>query len=266
EQLVAIADEHEDVALASTARARVEAARLDLSYTTVRAPIAGRAGRAQVTEGALVSAAAGTLMTTIEQVDPIFVNFSLPSSEVLAIRRDSASGELALPDLGNVEVRLVLQDGTLHGPAGRLDFLDLAVDEATGTTALRAEVPNPGRTLVPGQFVRVRVEAGVRPDALLVPQRAVTVTPQGASVLVVDAEGAAQSRPVELGALAGGSWRIESGLSAGDRVIVDGLQKVQPGMPVTVAAGEAGTGAAPGAEGAPAGDAADAEPAATAER
>lgn len=223
----------------AAAEAGVEAARLDLGYTTARAPIAGRAGRAEVTEGALVDDAEGTLLTRVEQIDPIYVNFSLSSSEVLRLRREAASGALDLPRLDRVPVRLVLEDGTLYGPAGQLDFLDLGVDQETGSTALRAEVPNPDRLLLPGQFVRVRIDAGVRPDGLLVPQRAVAVSPEGASVLVVGEGDVAEARPVELGPLQGGSWLIESGLVAGERVVVDGLQKVQPGQPVQVAGGAA---------------------------
>ncbi|HEX2254443.1 MAG TPA: efflux RND transporter periplasmic adaptor subunit [Thermoanaerobaculia bacterium] len=242
------------------ARARVQAARLDLGYTTVRAPISGRAGRAQVTEGALVSAASATLLTTIEQIDPIYANFSLSSAELLKVRQGIASGEIEMPELGRVQVRLVLEDGTLYGPTGHLDFLDLAINETTGTTALRADFPNPESTLLPGQFVRVRIDAGVRPAALLIPQRAVTVTPQGASVMVVGDDDVVENRPVKLGALQGDSWLIEEGLSGGERVVVAGIQKVQPGQPVRVtsdgapAAGgpEAGQDAAAGA--APAAD------------
>lgn len=215
-------------------RAQVEAAQLSLSYTTVTAPIAGRAGRAQVTEGALVSASSGTLMTTIEQTDPIYANFSQSSSDMLALRRESNSGKLRVPALRNVVVHLVLQDGTAYGHPGRLNFLDLAIDEATGTTALRAEFPNPDRLLLPGQFVRVQIDAGVRSDGLLVPQRAVSVTPQGATVTVVGDGDVATIRPVKVGDLQGGSWVILDGLAPGDRVIVDGLQKVQPGQPVRI--------------------------------
>lgn len=220
-------------------RAQVEAARLNLSYTTVTAPISGRAGRAEVTEGALVNAASATLLTRIEQLDPIYVNFSQSSAELLAIRREVTSGELQVPALRQVAARLVLEDGSVYGHPGHLNFFDLSIDEATGTTAFRAEFPNPDRTLLPGQFVRVRIEAGVRPEGLLIPQRAVTVTPQGANVMVVGANGVVESRPVKLGELQGGSWLILSGLAAGDRVIVDGLQKAQPGKPVRVVAGDA---------------------------
>jgi membrane fusion protein (multidrug efflux system) len=226
------------------AQAQVDAARLSLGYTTVTAPIAGRAGRAQVTEGALVSAASATLLTTIEQVDPIYVNFSQSSSDPLALRTEIAAGTLKLPALERTVVRLVLEDGSDYPLPGHLDFLDMNIDEATGTTALRARFPNPNRVLVPGQFVRARIEAGVRARGLLVPQRAVTVTPQGASVMVVGAKDVAESRPVKVGALEGGSWQIQSGLAGGERVIVDGLQKVQPGQPVRVTTAPAADSAA----------------------
>jgi len=213
-------------------RAELAEARLSLSYTTVRAPISGRAGRAEVTEGALVSAGAGTLLTRIEQVDPIYANFSQSSSDVLALRNRIASGALQAPAQRQMTVRLVLEDGSPYRIPGRLNFVDLAFDEATGTAALRAEFPNPQRTLVPGQFVRVRVEAGVQTKGLRVPQRAVTVTPTAANVLVVGAKDLVESRPVKLGALEGDYWIIQSGLEPGERIIVDGLQKAAPGKPV----------------------------------
>ena len=213
-------------------RAELAAARLSLGYTTVTAPISGRAGRAEVTEGALVSAGAGTLLTRIEQVDPIYANFSQSSSDVLALRNRIASGALKAPDSRNVPVRLVLEDGAPYRTIGKLNFVDLSFDEATGTAALRAEFPNPQRTLVPGQFVRVRVEAGVQAQGLRIPQRAVTVTPQGATVLVVGAKDVVESRTVKVGPLEGDSWIIESGLTPGERVIVDGLQKARPGATV----------------------------------
>jgi len=213
-------------------RAELAEARLSLSYTTVRAPISGRAGRAEVTEGALVSAGAGTLLTRIEQVDPIYANFSQSSSDVLALRNRIASGALQAPAQRQMTVRLVLEDGSAYRMPGRLNFVDLAFDEATGTAALRAEFPNPQRTLVPGQFVRVRVEAGVQTKGLRVPQRAVTVTPTAANVFVVGAKDLVESRPVKLGALEGDYWIIQSGLEPGERIIVDGLQKAAPGKPV----------------------------------
>ena len=229
-------------------RAQLETAKLSLSYTTVTAPISGRAGRAQVTEGALVSAASATLLTTIEQLDPVYVNFSQSSSYMLAIRRDIAEGKLKVPQLGGVEVSLILEDGSNYRHRGHLDFLDLAIDETTGTAAVRAEVPNPEQTLLPGQFVRARIEAGVRPNNFLIPQRAVQLTPNGSSVFIVDDKNTVVARPIKTGGLQGDQWVVLSGLNDGDRVIVDGLQKIQPSMQVRIAANAAPATAAPDAK------------------
>jgi membrane fusion protein, multidrug efflux system len=226
-------------------RAELAEVRLSLGYTTVRAPISGRAGRAEVTEGALVSAGAGTLLTVIEQLDPIYANFSQSSSDVLALRTKISSGMVQAPAARQMTARLVLEDGTAYRMPGKLNFVDMSFDEATGTGAMRAEFPNPQRTLVPGQFVRVRVEAGVQAKGLRIPQRAVTVTPTAASVLVVGAKDIVESRPVKLGALEGDYWIIQSGLEAGERIIVDGLQKAAPGKPVKPVAGSAAPPAAP---------------------
>lgn len=216
------------------AQAQVDSAKLNLSYATVTAPISGRARRAQVTEGALVSAAEATLLTTIEQVNPVFVNFSQSSSDVLAIRRDIASGALNVPALGRTRVELELEDGSIFAQTGRLDFLDLSFDESTGVAALRAEFPNAGQFLLPGQFVRARIFAGQRQNAILLPQRAVTVGPKGGTVMLVTADNKAEARPVTLGDLRGAEWVVQGGLKVGDRVIVSGLQKVRPGAPVRI--------------------------------
>jgi membrane fusion protein (multidrug efflux system) len=227
-------------------RAELESAKLSLSYTTVTAPISGRAGRAFVTEGALVSAASATLLTRIEQLDPVYVNFSQSSSYMLAIRRDIAAGTLSVPQLGRVEVSLFLEDGSEYPHRGHLDFLDLAIDESTGTAAVRAEVPNPDRVLLPGQFVRARIAAGVRPNTFLVPQRAVQVGAGGTSVFVVDANDSIEVRRIRTGAMQDGQWVVLEGLQAGDRVVVDGMQKIAPGMPVRIAQAPAESGAAEG--------------------
>lgn len=216
-------------------QAQLESARLNLSYTTVTAPIAGRAGRAQVTEGALVSASAATLLTTIEQLDPIFVNFSQSSAYLLSIRREMAAGTLKVPELGKVEVSLLLEDGSPYSHPGHLDFLDLSIDQATGTAAVRAEFPNPDRILLPGQFVRARIEVGIRPNSFLIPQRAVQLTPTGASVLVVGEGDTVAARPIKLGVQQRDQWVVLEGLKDGERVIVDGIQKAQPGARVRVA-------------------------------
>ncbi len=217
------------------ARAQVEAARLNLSYARVTAPISGRASRAEVTEGALVSAAAATLLTTIEQSDPIFVNFSQSSSELLALRSAVASGNLEMPEGERITARLVLEDGTEYEQEGRLNFRDLSIDRVTGTAAMRAEFRNPNRTLLPGQFVRVRLAAGTLSNGVTVPQRAVNIGPNSTTVYVVGQGDTLAVRPVRLGPMQGDQWVILDGLSAGDRVVLDGQQKIQPGIVVRVA-------------------------------
>ncbi|EMD82013.1 efflux RND transporter periplasmic adaptor subunit [Pacificimonas flava] len=244
----AIAEQRAAQASVAEARAAAEAARLNLSYTTVNAPIAGRAGRAQVREGALVSQTEATLMTRVEQLDPVYINFSQSTSGLLQIRRDIEQGRLNIERPDQATVQIFYEDGTPYGISGRLDFLDLTVAEDTGTVSLRAEVPNPERALLPGQFVRARIIAGEREGGIEIPQRAVQVAEDSASVFVVGENNIVAARLVELGPLDGEKWIIESGLEAGDRVIVDGLQKVQPGAPVQLK-GQQGAGqAAPGGE------------------
>lgn len=220
--------------LAST-RAQADRQRLNLDYTQVTAPISGRAGRAQVTEGALVSASSATLLATVEQLDPIYVNFSQSSNEVLKIRRDIASGRIQTGGFQKASVRLILDDGSSYDQAGKLDFFDMAVDPSTGTVSLRAEFPNPRAILLPGQFVRARIEVG-RLEGILIPQQAVQMNPTGASVFVVTPKNIAMARPIQIGDMQAGKWVVLSGLKPGDRIIVNGLQKVQPGKAVQVSA------------------------------
>ncbi|MEN7536160.1 efflux RND transporter periplasmic adaptor subunit [Aurantiacibacter flavus] len=216
-------------------RAQVQAASLQLGYTTVRAPISGRAGRAQVTEGALVSATEATLLTTIEQIDQVYVVFSNSAQDVLSVRRSLADGSLVLAEGGRVPVTLTMSDGSDYPIPGTIDFLDQSVNEATGTVELRARFANPEGILLPGQFVRVRVEAGRYADGIAVPQVAVTMTETGGTVFVIDEEGMAQVRQIKLGAMFDGNWIVESGLQEGDRVITNNIQKLRAGMPVSVA-------------------------------
>ena len=227
-------------------QAQLRAASLQLGYTTVRAPIAGRAGRAAVTEGALVSQLEGTLMTRIEQISPIYVSFSQSATEVLQIRRAIAAGNLDLSPDDAVEVRLVFPDGTEYELPGLIEFLDFSVDEATGTVELRAEFPNPDGLLLSGEFVNARIYAGKKTGVIAIPQRAVSVADSGGTVMIVDKDGKAAVRPVELGELVGDKWIVTSGLKPGDRVIVSNLQKLQPGMPVQIA--NAPTGQKPAAK------------------
>ncbi len=231
----AIATQRTAQADVANTRALVDAARLMLGYATVTAPISGRVGRAQVTEGALASAAQGTLLTTIEQIDRVYINFAQSSSDLLALRQAIASGSLDLPSLNKVPVQLILEDGSVYPFSGQIDFLDMSIDQATGTAALRAEFVNRGRLLLPGQFVRARIIAGTRPNGIAVPQRAVKLTSDGATVLVVGAKDVVEVRKVKLGAMQGDSWSILDGLKPGERVIVDGQQKAMPGQAVRVA-------------------------------
>ena len=216
----------------SQAEANVQSAELDLEYTTVESPIEGRAGRAQVTEGALVSASEGTLLTTVEQFDPVYVNFAQSSSDLLQIRARLASGALKLPDDGRVEVKLILENGAEYPHPGYVNFYAMSIDETTGTVAVRAEFPNPDRLLLPGQFVRARMNAGTRPNGVLIPQRAVMVNDQAARVLLVGEDDKVASREVELGELQGSDWVIRDGLKAGDTVIVEGGGSVRKGAAV----------------------------------
>ena len=231
-------------------RAQLRSASLQLGYTTVRAPISGRAGRAAVTEGALISQSEATLMTRIEQISPIYVSFSQSATEVLQIRRAMASGALDLQDGDAVEVRLSFADGTDYSPPGLIQFFDFSVDEATGTVQLRAEFPNPDGLLLSGEFVKARIYAGKVTNVVAVPQRAITVTQSGGTVLIVDKSGKAALRKVKLGQLVDDKWVIKSGLVPGDRVIVSNLQKLQPGAAVRIANSSTGRKPAKGAAGA----------------
>ena len=235
----ALATAREAEANVAQIRAQLEAASLQLNYTTVRAPIAGRAGRAEITEGALVSQTEGTLMTRIEQTAPVYVNFAQAASEVLTIRRAISAGQIVLDANGRVEVRLTFTDGSEYPIPGYINFLALSVDEETGTVDLRAEFPNPSGVLLPGEFVRAKLFVGELTQGITVPQRAVTLSEQGGSVFVIDAKGLVAPRPVKLGALVDGNWIVENGLKAGDVVIVSNLQKLRPGVPVKAVKGPA---------------------------
>ena len=216
------------------ARARLLEAQLDLAYTRVEAPVSGIAGRSLPSEGTLVSGP-DVLLTRITQVDPMWVNFGIPDADQLRMRSEAEAGRLVLPKNGRFEVRLRLADGQVYERTGWLTFSDVRVSGETGTSDTRAVIANPDEKLRPGQFVRVTLTGATRPDAVLVPQRAVLEGPQGKFVYVVDEKSTAQPRPVEVGEWAGSDWIISGGLQRGDRVIIDGVMRIGPGAPVQAA-------------------------------
>jgi len=215
------------------ARARLTEAKLNLSYTKVESPVSGITGRSMRQEGSLISGP-DALLTSITRVDPIWVNFGVPDNEQAQIQKEVKAKQLALPD-GNFEVALRRADGSLYEKTGRLNFADVRVSPATGTRETRAELPNPGGALKPGEFVRVILRGATRPNAVTVPQRAVLEGPQGKFVYLVNEKNQAEPRPVEAGEWAGQSWIITGGLKPGERVIVDGVMRLGPGAPVRIA-------------------------------
>ena len=225
------------------AQARLTQARLDLEYTRVESPIAGIAGRALRSEGNYVTGPE-VLLTTVTQSDPIYVLFGIADEERRRLNRESAAGQLVLPQDGAFEVTVKLAEGSEYTQSGKLTFSDVRISGTTGTSEARAELPNPDDYLRPGQFVRVILKGAFRPGAILVPQRAVLDGPAGKFVYVVDAQNTAQARPVTLGDWLGDQWIITTGLAAGDKVIVDGVMKIGPGAPVSIAAPAAAADAA----------------------
>ncbi len=214
--------------------ARVNEARLNLSYTRVEAPISGIASRAVVSEGALVSGP-NVLLTTVTQTDPMVVIFGVSDRDHLALRRDVESGRLKMPADRKFQARVKLSDGSLYDGVGALNFTDVRVNTQTGTSESRAEFSNKNNTLRSGEFVRLILDGALRPEAIVVPQRAVLESPKGKFVYVAGADNKAEARPVEVGAWADDGWVINSGLKAGERVIVDGVMKIGPGAPVQIA-------------------------------
>ncbi len=218
-------------AAVAVARANLESARIDLGYTQLRAPIAGRIGRSLVTEGALVKKAQDELLATISQLDPIYVDVTQSSADLLRLRRDLEAGRLKSAGTGKARVDLVLEDGSAYPASGSLQFSEVTVDQGTGSVLLRAEFPNPGRTLLPGMFVRARLALGRDPQALLVPQAAVARNGRGEPiVLLVDAQGKVSEKVIQADRAVGNAWLVTAGVAAGDRVIVEGLQKARAGM------------------------------------
>jgi membrane fusion protein (multidrug efflux system) len=215
------------------AKAAVQTAQLNLGYTKVTAPISGRIGKAKVTEGALVSASEATPLATVQQLDTVYFDFTQSSTELLRLRRAFESGQLKSADSEAAKVTLLLEDGSAYPEQGRLLFSDVTVDQTTGMVTMRAEFPNPDRVLLPGVFARGRLEQARHSDAITVPQRAVTRGANGTStVLIVGADDKMEVRTLAAGQAYGDKWIVSDGLKAGDRVIVEGLQKAKPGAVV----------------------------------
>ena len=231
----------------AVAKATVQTARINLDYANVSSPINGRIGRALVTEGALVGQGEATPLAVVQQIDPIYVNFTQSAGDVMKLRRALEAGQLKRAGTDAATVRVMLEDGTEYARPGKLLFSDLTVDSTTGQVTLRAEVPNPGGNLLPGLYVRLKLEQAKASNAITLPQQAVTRSAQGDSVMVVGADGKVAPRSVKVGAQQNGQWVILDGLTAGDQVMVDGFQKLRGGAPVKPVQWQAPGSAAPAA-------------------
>ncbi|HQY48702.1 MAG TPA: efflux RND transporter periplasmic adaptor subunit, partial [Usitatibacteraceae bacterium] len=214
-------------------KAALDRAEINLAYARISSPISGRIGKSAVTPGALVTANQAAALATVQALDPIYVDVTQSSSELLELRKQLAAGRIkAARDL---PVEIVLEDGTRHRQPGKLAFSEATVDPDTGSYTLRVVVPNPDQVLLPGIYVRAIIGGGVREGAIVVPQRGIARDPKGnASAMLLDAEGKVEARPVKVSRTLGDQWLVEEGLAAGDRVIVEGLQKIAPGMPAKV--------------------------------
>ena len=212
-------------------QAQVESTGVTLAFARIVSPISGRIGKSAVTPGALVTANQAEPMARVQQLDPIFVDVTQSSGELLALRKQIAAGTLKEAD--GTPVKILLEDGSTYAHEGKLQFADVSVDPTTGSFALRVIVPNPEHVLLPGMYVRAVLDKGTSPSALLVPQAGISRDPKGgATAMVVDKDGKAALREVQVSRTVGDKWLVESGLAAGDKVIVEGLQMIQPGMPV----------------------------------
>ncbi|HBJ6430873.1 multidrug transporter [Salmonella enterica subsp. enterica serovar Veneziana] len=230
----ALADAQQATAAVVAAKAAVETARINLAYTKVTSPISGRIGKSSVTEGALVQNGQASALATVQQLDPIYVDVTQSSNDFLRLKQELANGSLKQEN-GKAKVDLVTSDGIKFPQSGTLEFSDVTVDQTTGSITLRAIFPNPDHTLLPGMFVRARLQEGTKLTALLVPQQGVTRTPRGdATVLVVGADNKVETRQIVASQAIGDKWLVTDGLKAGDRVVVSGLQKVRPGAQVKV--------------------------------
>lgn len=215
-----------------SATAALETANINLKYSTVTAPISGRTSRSTVTAGALVTAGQADALTTVQQLDPIYVDVTQSSTELLRLRRQMADGSLKKVGEGQAKVDLILPDGSKYGVSGKLQFAGVSVDPTTGNVVLRALFPNPKGELLPGMYVRAQLETGVDEKAITVPQVGVTRNQKGqATALILNKENKVEQRVLTTSGTIGNDWLVTSGLAAGDRVIVEGLQKVKPGAP-----------------------------------
>jgi membrane fusion protein, multidrug efflux system len=258
EYVNAVAAQQQAAADVAAAKAAVQTAQINLGYASVTSPIAGRIGRTLVTEGALVGQGEATQLALVQQINPMYVNFTQSAGEVLRLRKAVESGKLKRAAAADsAGVRVVLEDGTEYARAGKLLFADLTVDPSSGQIMLRAEVPNPDGVLLPGMYVRVRLQQAQANEVIQLPQQAVTRSGSGDSVMVVGADGKVSPRPVKVGSAQDGQWIVLEGLKAGEQVMVDGFQKLRPGAPVKAvpwqpAATGAGTsGGTPAAAAAP---------------
>ncbi len=216
-------------------KAAMDTARINLAYTRITAPIAGRIGRSTVTPGALVTTNQATALATIQQLDPVYVDVTQSSADLLRLKRNLASGELKGNDPGQAKVHLLLEDGSAYPLEGTLKFSEVTVDQSTGSITLRAQFPNPNQLLLPGMFVRGLVQEGVREQVMLVPQRGVTRDPAGLAIaLVVGENDVVERRILKTERVVGDAWLVTDGLKVGERVIVEGLQRVRPGATVKV--------------------------------
>ncbi|OEZ94056.1 efflux RND transporter periplasmic adaptor subunit [Duganella phyllosphaerae] len=242
----AIAADAQAQADVESANAALQEANINLRYTNVYAPISGRISRSTVTPGALVTANQTNALTTVQQLDPIYVDVTQSSEDLLRLKREMADG--SLKQSGQAKVTLVLADGTKYAEAGKLQFSDVSVDQGTGNVTLRAIFPNPKQNLLPGMFVRAVIESGVDEKAITVPQQGVTRNQKGeATALVLNKEGKVEQRVLTTAGTYGSKWLVKSGLADGDQVIVEGVQKVKPGAPAVVAKAPAAAPAAAGA-------------------
>ena len=248
----AVAAQQAGQADVAAARAALQTAQINLGYASVTAPIAGHVGRALVTEGALVGQGEVTPLTVVQQVNPMYVNFTESATDVFRLRQAVASGQYKRAGVDGASVRVVLEDGSVYAHSGKLLFSDLTVDPTSGQITLRATVPNPDGVLLPGLYVRVRLEQAQAAAGIVVPQQAVTRGSTGDSVMVVAADGKVTPRPVKIGTAVDGQWVVLDGLKAGEQVMVDGFQKLRGNAPVK-AVPWLGAGSAPAATGAAAG-------------